>query len=318
MNNSLVSIVVPMYFEEAVAEVCYKRLTDVMKENDINYEIIFVNDGSTDRTLDILEHIALYDRCIKIISLSRNFGHQAAITAGMDRASGEAVVVIDSDLQDPPELIPQMVKLWEEGYEVVYAKRMKREGESRFKLLTAKLFYRFLNKMSSVSIPVDTGDFRLMDRKVIQALKKMPEHNRFVRGMVSWSGFKQVPILYERKERYAGETKYPFKKMLKFALDGILSFSVKPIKLVETAGLLILCVSGSLFILAVMNLIFKVQSSSWLPVATLITFLVGLQIISVGIVGEYVIRVYDECRSRPLYIVDKEINMDEQQQKKVV
>jgi polyisoprenyl-phosphate glycosyltransferase len=318
MNNSLVSIVVPMYFEEAVAEVCYKRLTDVMKENDINYEIIFVNDGSTDRTLDILEHIALYDRCIKIISLSRNFGHQAAITAGMDRASGEAVVVIDSDLQDPPELIPQMVKLWEEGYEVVYAKRMKREGESRFKLLTAKLFYRFLNKMSSVSIPVDTGDFRLMDRKVIQALKKMPEHNRFVRGMVSWSGFKQVPILYERKERYAGETKYPFKKMLKFALDGILSFSVKPIKLVETAGLLILCVSGSLFILAVMNLIFKVQSSSWLPIATLITFLVGLQIISVGIVGEYVIRVYDECRSRPLYIVDKEINMDEQQQKKVV
>jgi polyisoprenyl-phosphate glycosyltransferase len=318
MNNSLVSIVVPMYFEEAVAEVCYKRLTDVMKENDINYEIIFVNDGSTDRTLDILEHIALYDRCIKIISLSRNFGHQAAITAGMDRASGEAVVVIDSDLQDPPELIPQMVKLWEEGYEVVYAKRMKREGESRFKLLTAKLFYRFLNKMSSVSIPVDTGDFRLMDRKVIQALKKMPEHNRFVRGMVSWSGFKQVPILYERKERYAGETKYPFKNMLKFALDGILSFSVKPIKLVETAGLLILCVSGSLFILAVMNLIFKVQSSSWLPIATLITFLVGLQIISVGIVGEYVIRVYDECRSRPLYIVDKEINMDEQQQKKVV
>jgi polyisoprenyl-phosphate glycosyltransferase len=318
MNNSLVSIVVPMYFEEAVAEVCYKRLTDVMKENDINYEIIFVNDGSTDRTLDILEHIALYDRCIKIISLSRNFGHQAAITAGMDRASGEAVVVIDSDLQDPPELIPQMVKLWEEGYEVVYAKRMKREGESRFKLLTAKLFYRFLNKMSSVSIPVDTGDFRLMDRKVIQALKKMPEHNRFVRGMVSWSGFKQVPILYERKERYAGETKYPFKKMLKFALDGILSFSVKPIKLVETAGLLILCVSGSLFILAVMNLIFKVQSSSWLPIATLITFMVGLQIISVGIVGEYVIRVYDECRSRPLYIVDKEINMDEQQQKKVV
>lgn len=319
MQKGLLSIVVPMYFEEAVAEECYSRLTGVMKENDLCYELIFVNDGSTDKTLEILERIALYDKCVKVVSLSRNFGHQAAITAGMDRACGDAIVVIDADLQDPPELIPQMVKLWQEGYEVVYAQREKREGESWFKLLTAKMFYRLLNRLSSVDIPVDTGDFRLIDRKVLEALKKMPEHNRFVRGMVSWAGFKQIPIMYERKERFAGETKYPFKRMLKLATDGIMSFSVKPVKLVECLGLLSV---ASAFAMAayfgVARALAHGAAPDWTIVAAVVAFFGGLQLFAAGVVGEYAVRIYDECRSRPLYIVDKEINIEGEHQKKVV
>ncbi|TDT50819.1 glycosyltransferase family 2 protein [Fonticella tunisiensis] len=312
MSKKMISIVVPMYFEELVAEECYRRLTEVARKNDLNYEIIFVNDGSTDRTLEILESIAKVDNHVKVISFSRNFGHQIAITAGMDKAIGDAVVIIDADLQDPPELIPDMIKLWEEGYDVVYAKRKKREGESWFKLATAKAFYRVLDRMSSVKIPVDTGDFRLIDRKVVEALRKMREHNRFVRGMVSWVGFKQTAIEFERKERFAGETKYPLKKMIKFALDGIISFSAKPLKMVQYIGFLSIIVTFCVFIYSIVSKIFGVGNpvSGWTSIMVTITFIGGVQLLSIGVLGEYIARIYDESKGRPLYIIEKEINID--------
>lgn len=312
MNNKLISIVVPMYFEEEVAKECYTRLSNVVIKNNLDYELIFVNDGSTDKTLQILEELAKKDSHVKVISFSRNFGHQIAVTAGIDKSKGDAVIIIDADLQDPPELIPQMIRLWEEGNDVVYGKRKKRDGESLFKLTTAKLFYRVLNKMSSVEIPMDTGDFRLIDRKVVEALKKMPEHNRFLRGMSSWIGFKQIPLEYERKERFAGETKYPLKKMIKFAEDGIFSFSSKPLKLVEHLGFDSILVSLVVFIylLIKISLGTSVSSVGWITTLTVACFIGGIQLISVGIVGEYIARIYDESKCRPLYIVDKEINLD--------
>lgn len=312
MNNKLISIVVPMYFEEEVAKECYTRLSNVVIKNNLDYELIFVNDGSTDKTLQILEELAKKDSHVKVISFSRNFGHQIAVTAGIDKSKGDAVIIIDADLQDPPELIPQMIRLWEEGNDVVYGKRKKRDGESLFKLTTAKLFYRVLNKMSSVEIPMDTGDFRIIDRKVVEALKKMPEHNRFLRGMSSWIGFKQIPLEYERKERFAGETKYPLKKMIKFAEDGIFSFSSKPLKLVEHLGFDSILVSLVVFIylLIKISLGTSVSSIGWITTLTVACFIGGIQLISVGIVGEYIARIYDESKCRPLYIVDKEINLD--------
>jgi polyisoprenyl-phosphate glycosyltransferase len=312
MDSKLISIVVPMYFEEKVVEECHRRLTAVAVENRLNYELIFVNDGSTDRTLELLEEIAQRDSAVRVISLSRNFGHQIAVTAGLDKAKGDAVVIIDSDLQDPPELIPDMINLWEQGYDVVYGKRKKREGESFFKLATAKAFYRILDRLSSVKIPVDTGDFRLIDRKVIEALKNMPEHNRFLRGMSSWIGFKQIPLEYERKERFAGETKYPLKKMIKFALDGIFSFSSKPLKLVEYLGMMVLLLALVLPVYTAVGSVFGFQTLpvAWMLVLTVITFIGGLQLLSIGIVGEYIARIYDECQGRPLYIIDKEVNTD--------
>lgn len=314
----LISIVVPMYFEEKVVEACYRRLTSVARENNFNYEIIFINDGSTDRTMEILAYIAQKDKRVKVISFSRNFGHQIAITAGMDKAIGDAVVVIDADLQDPPELIPQMIKLWEAGYDVVYARRKKRQGETWFKLFTAKIFYRILNQLSSVAIPVDTGDFRLIDRKVVEALRKMPEQNRFVRGMVSWVGFKQTPIEYEREERLAGETKYPLKKMIKFALDGIISFSAKPLKMVQYLGLMTFLTAMAIFFFAALSkLLGLAVISVWVPIVAMIMLMGGIQLLAFGIMGEYMARIYDENKNRPLYIIEKEINLEEQYRKKV-
>ncbi|MFZ5353372.1 MAG: glycosyltransferase family 2 protein [Bacillota bacterium] len=315
MSNKLISIVVPMYFEEEVAEVCYDRLSKVLKGIGYSYEIVFVNDGSTDRTLEILEGISVKDKNVKVVSFSRNFGHQIAVTAGIDKAAGDAVILIDADLQDPPELIPQMLELWEQGYHVVYGKRKKRKGESFFKLATAKYFYRILNKLSDVAIPLDTGDFRLMDRKVVNALKSMPEKNRFIRGMVSWVGFKQTPLEYERDERYAGVTKYPLKKMLKFAFDGIVSFSTKPLKVSQLLGfiavifaLMVLVYSVAYRLLGGRNLV-----SGWASIMTTITFLGGVQLISIGILGEYIGRMYDQSKNRPLYIIEKEININEEE-----
>ena len=223
-----VSMVIPMYYEEQVAEECYKRVTENLKKlSDYDYEIIFVNDGSKDKTLDILEKIAKEDKNVKIISFSRNFGHQAAVTAGLKNVSGDVIVIMDADLQDPPELIPDMLKLCEQGNEVIYGKRKSREGESAFKLFTAKMFYKTLNALSDVEIPQDTGDFRLVDRSVVDVINSMPEHNKFLRGLFSWVGFNQYAYEYERKERFAGKTKYPLKKMLKLAQDGIIGFSSK-------------------------------------------------------------------------------------------
>jgi dolichol-phosphate mannosyltransferase len=313
MSNKLISIVVPMYYEEKVADECYKRLKKVMVDNNINYEFIFVNDGSKDRTFEILSKIAEQDKNTKIISFSRNFGHQIAVTAGVDKAKGDAVVVIDADLQDPPELIPKMIDLWSEGYKVVYAKRKKRKGESFFKLFTAGMFYRILDKMTDIDIPLDTGDFRLMDRDVVNVLKNMKENNRFVRGMVSWVGFKQTPIEYERDERFAGETKYPLKKMIKFASDGIISFSAKPLKLMGSLGIFCVSISMIIFLYALIRKLTNDVNvvSGWASIMTAVTFLGGVQLLSISVLGEYIGRIYDESKGRPLYIIEKEVNIEE-------
>lgn len=308
--KELISIIVPMYFEEEVAEECYSRLTSIAALSNLHYEIIFINDGSTDKTLEILEKIAKSDPAVKVISFSRNFGHQIAVTAGINKAQGDALIIIDADLQDPPELIPKMIRLWKDGYDVVYAKRKKRDGETWFKLFTAKVFYQLLNKMTNVAIPEDTGDFRLIDRKVAEVFKRMPEKNRFVRGMISWLGFKQIPIEYERKERFAGTTKYPLKKMLKFACDGIFSFSSKPLKLVGYLGFFAVMIAFGTFIYSIINRLTGNGHlvSGWTSIITSITFLGGVQLLSIGVLGEYISRIYEESKGRPLYIIDKEIN----------
>ena len=238
------SVIVPMYNEEEVANICYDRLTSVLKNIEgYDYEILFVNDGSKDKTLEILMSITNKDNRTSYISFSRNFGHQAAVVAGLKNVSGDAAIIIDADMQDPPEVIPDMVKKWEEGNEVVYAVRKSRKGETKFKLLSAKAFYRLLNKLSDVNIPCDTGDFRLIDRKAVNSLNELPEHNKFMRGLVSWVGFRQTPLEYERQERVAGKTKYPLGKMMKLALDGIINFSTKPLKIIGVIGIFAIIIS---------------------------------------------------------------------------
>ena len=307
-----ISLVIPMYYEEQVVEECYNRVTKVLKEiQDCEYEIIFINDGSKDNTLDILERIAKIDNNVKVISFSRNFGHQAAVTAGLKYVTGDVIVIMDADLQDPPELIPDMLKEWEKGYEVIYGKRKSRKGESVFKLLTAKAFYSTLNKLSDVEIPKDTGDFRMVDRKVVDVVNSLPEHNKFLRGLFSWVGFEQLAYEYDRKERFAGKTKYPFGKMLKLALDGILSFSTKPLKIVGGLGILSVIISFVILIYSLLSYIFKWNSLTpgWTSIMCTITFLGGIILISVWMIGEYIGRIYDEVKNRPQYIVKKTINI---------
>jgi dolichol-phosphate mannosyltransferase len=306
-----ISVIVPMYYEEKVVEECYRRLVENLKKiENYEYEIITVNDGSKDKTLELLEKIAEKDKNLKIISFSRNFGHQAAVTAGLKEVSGDAIVIIDADLQDPPELIPEMIKLWEEGNEVIYGKRKSREGESHFKLLTAKMFYKTLNLLSDVEIPKDTGDFRLVDRKVVDTINELPEHNKFLRGLFSWVGYKQVPFEYERKERFAGETKYPLKKMLKLASDGIISFSTKPLKMVGMLGALSIVISIVILIYSILSYAFRLNnlSAGWTSIMVTITFFTGIQLLSLWIMSEYIGRIYDEAKGRPSYIIDKKIN----------
>ena len=308
-----VSVVIPMYYEEEVANECYTRMKKVLGDlKNYEHELIFVNDGSKDKTLPILEEIAKKDNNVKVISFSRNFGHQAAVTAGLKKVTGDARVIIDADLQDPPELIPEMLKLWEDGNEVIYGKRKTREGESHFKLFTAKMFYKTLNALSDVEIPKDTGDFRLVDRKVVDTINSLPEHNKFLRGLFSWVGYKQIPYEYERKERFAGTTKYPLKKMLKLASDGIIGFSTKPLKLVGALGILSIVVSFIILIYALISFAFRLNnlSSGWTSLMVAITFFAGVQLLSIWIMSEYVGRIYDETKKRPQYIIDKEINTD--------
>jgi len=306
-ENYKLSLVVPMYFEEEVALVFHGRATAAV-QGLCDYEIVYINDGSTDQTLPILRDIAKDDPHVRVLSFSRNFGHQAAVTAGLEHISGDVVVVIDADLQDPPEMIPDMVKMWQDGWDVVYAKRKKRKGESAFKLLTAKVFYRFLAAMTDVDIPNDTGDFRLMDRKVVNAFRKMPEHNRFIRGMVAWLGFKQAPIEYERDARFAGETKYPFKKMLKLAADGIYSFSTKPLKMIARLGVLCLLLSVGILLLSLVMWLCKHSLGwVWTSIMFAITFFSGVQLLCMGVLGVYTGRSYDENRGRPLFLIDEVI-----------
>ena len=308
-----VSVVIPMYYEEEVVKECYKRVTEILSKIDgYEYEIICVNDGSKDKTLQILEEIATSDKNLKVISFTRNFGHQPAVTAGLKYVTGDAIVIIDADLQDPPELIPEMLKLWEEGNEVIYGKRKARKGESIFKLLTAKMFYNTLNTLSDVEIPKDTGDFRLVDRKVVDILNSMPEHNKFLRGLWGWIGFKQIPFEYERKERFAGKTKYPLKKMLKLASDGIIGFSTKPLKIVGALGILSIFISIVILIYSVVSYIFGLNhlTAGWTSIMVTVTLFSGVQLLSIWIMSEYIGRIYDESKSRPQYIIDKTINID--------
>ena len=307
-----ISVVIPMYCEEEVADICYKRVVNNLKKlsDKYSYEIIFINDGSKDSTLEILKKIASNDDNVKIISFSRNFGHQAAVTAGIRNVTGDVVIIMDADLQDPPELFNGMIEKWEEGYEVVYGKRRTREGESIFKLLTAKMFYNTLNKLSEIEIPKDTGDFRLVDRKVIDVIATLPEHNKFLRGLFSWVGFNQYPYEYERVNRLAGKTKYPFKKMFKLATDGILSFSVKPLKIVGAIGIFSVIVSIIILIYSIVSYMFKLNSLTpgWTSIMCTMTFIGGIILISLWMIGEYIARIYEESLGRPEYIIDELIN----------
>ncbi|KJS16439.1 MAG: glycosyltransferase [Peptococcaceae bacterium BRH_c4b] len=306
-RNVRYTIIIPVYNEEAVVHETYRRLTRVMEAIGEPYELLFVNDGSRDRTAEIIEGFAESDECVKLLDFSRNFGHQIAITAGMDFACGDAIVILDADLQDPPELIPQMIEKWQEGYEVVYARRSKRKGETLFKRWTASLFYRTLSALTEVNIPLDTGDFRLIDRKVCKAMCSIREKNRFVRGLVSWVGFRSTAIEYVREERFAGETKYPLKKMIRFSMDGITSFSYKPLKLATYLGFII---SFASFVCLVISLCLKLFTTNavagWSSLIACLLLLNGVILIILGILGEYVGRIYDETKNRPLYILRNE------------
>ncbi len=314
MNGIKYSVIIPMYNEEEVILESYRRLDNVMRPLGEEYELIFVNDGSRDRTMEIMLDVAKKDPHVKIVDFARNFGHQTAVTAGMKYSSGDAVVIIDADLQDPPELIPGMIEKWKEGYEVVYGKRLKREGETKFKLVTAKAFYKLINSLSGNMIPMDTGDFRLIDRAVVDAMNSMPEHNRFLRGMGSWVGFRQYAYEYKRDERWAGTTKYPLKKMIKLAKDGIISFSSKPLELLSVLG----CVSIGvcflwllvLIILAICSVFFR----QWQLIVAFMGIFAGIILIGMGILGEYIGRIYDEAKGRPLYTVLRTVNFEDKKE----
>ncbi|PYH27582.1 hypothetical protein US8_00205 [Bacillus altitudinis] len=303
-KNIQYSVVVPVYNEELVIHESYQRLKTVMDSTGEAYELLFVNDGSMDRTAELIKGYCQTDPHVRLIDFSRNFGHQIAITAGMDYAKGEAVVVIDADLQDPPELILDMIEKWKEGYEVVYAVRTQRKGETAFKKYTASLFYRVLRQITEVDIPIDTGDFRLMDRKVCHEMKKIREKNPFVRGLVSWVGFKQIAVEYVRDERLAGETKYPLKKMLKLSMDGITSFSYKPLKLASVAGIALSAIGFiSMFLVLYLKLFTNSTITGWSSLIVIQLFFSGIILFMLGMIGEYIGRIYDEAKDRPLYIV---------------
>ncbi|MFC5704365.1 glycosyltransferase family 2 protein [Cohnella faecalis] len=310
-KGCFLSVVVPMYNEEEVIETTYRRLSDVLESLGETYEIIFVNDGSRDRTADIVHGICASDSRVKLVDFSRNFGHQIAVTAGMDYSSGRTVVLIDADLQDPPEIIKDMVERWREGYDVVYGKRIARKGETWFKKTTAAMFYRLLRSMTSVNIPVDTGDFRLMDRKVCDALCEMRERSRFIRGMVSWAGFRQASVEYVREERFAGETKYPLRKMIKLSLDAITSFSTKPLKFAGILGFL-LSAAGFIYLLIVLyqRLFTETTQKGWTSLIIISLFFHGITLSLLGVLGEYIGRTYEESKRRPLYLVSEKVNFE--------
>lgn len=306
------SIVVPLYNEELVIEESYTRLKKVLDSTNEKYEIIFVNDGSCDLTEEKVTGICRKDSKIRQVEFSRNFGHQAAITAGMEKSVGDAVIVIDADLQDPPDVILKMIGKWKMGYDVVYGKRSKRQGETFFKKATASMFYRFLRSMTSIDIPADTGDFRLIDRKVCNALVSLPERNRFVRGLVSWVGYKQTSVEFVRQERFAGETKYPLKKMIKLAFDGITAFSYVPLKIPGIIGGVTLGIGFIAFIVSIITSIvsgISIINIGFLTAISLVFF--GIILCSIGVMGEYIGRIFDEAKRRPVYIENNEMDMKE-------
>jgi dolichol-phosphate mannosyltransferase len=310
MNDILkspeISIVVPLYNEEKNIRLMYDRLVSSILKITSNFEIIYVNDGSNDNSFLELVKLSNEDERVKYINFSRNFGHQIAVTAGLDYSKGAAVVIIDGDLQDPPEVIPEMYAMYKEGFEVVYGQRLIRKGESFFKKITAKYFYRILKKITNINIPVDTGDFRLIDRKIVNDLKNMPEQNKFLRGQIAWLGYRQTSIFFERDERKFGETGYPFSKMLKFALDGITGFSDVPLQFVTKTGIFISFISFLVILYAIFShFILERTITGWTSLIISSMFIGGVQLISVGIIGEYISRINKNVQNRPLYIVSE-------------
>jgi dolichol-phosphate mannosyltransferase len=311
----LLSVVIPCANEQEVLRETNQRLLAVLESLSLDFEIVYVDDGSTDCTPQLLRELHAQDDHVRVVRLSRNFGQQVAITAGMEHAAGDAVVIIDADLQDPPEVIEEFVQKWLEGYDVVYGIRTEREGETAFKLWTAKAFYRFINHLSDTRMPLDTGDFRLIDRRVVQALLSMPERDRFVRGMVSWLGFSQIAVRYRRAPRLAGATKFPFFKMVRFAMDGIVSFSIVPLRLATWLGL---ASSG----LAVLGILYALLSrffaqgwvKGWTSIVIAVLLFGGAQLVCLGIIGEYIGRIYGESKRRPLYVVRERMGFDAQNQ----
>lgn len=310
--KSLLSVVVPCYNESEVLGETHNRLVSALgRLTDLEFEIIYVDDGSRDGTAGVMRDIQAIDPRVRTIRLSRNFGHQTAVTAGLEHAKGDAVVLIDADLQDPPDVINEMVARWREGYHVAYGVRTDREGETRFKLATAKAFYRVLNRLSETEIPLDTGDFRLMDRTVVDALGAMPERDRFVRGMVAWAGFNQIAVPYRRAPRFAGESKYPLLKMVRFALDGVTSFSRAPLRAATWLGFIVSAVALAAIVYALaMRLFTDDWVTGWTALFIAVLFVGGAQLLSLGIIGEYVGRIYGEAKRRPLYIVQEARGFD--------
>jgi glycosyltransferase involved in cell wall biosynthesis len=302
----LYSIVVPVYNEAEVLPALYDRLTRVLEGMLEPYEIIFVNDGSQDDSPLLLRDFQAKDQRVKFLSLSRNFGHQIAITAGLDYSSGQAAIVMDADLQDPPEVIPQLVEQWHKGYDIVFAVRAERQGDGLFKRATAAIFYRLFRHMSATEIPLDAGDFRLMSRRAVEALRSIRERNRFIRGLAGWIGFRQTSVTFVRDVRQAGITKYPFRKMLRFALNGLMSFSLIPLQLAIYLGFLISSLGFFYIAYAIgLKLFTDRVVLGWTSVMVAVLFLGGVQLISLGIIGEYIGRIYDEVKQRPLYVVDE-------------
>jgi dolichol-phosphate mannosyltransferase len=310
MARPTLSLVLPVFDEEAVIDELHAQLQTFLKKLDLETEVIFVDDGSRDGTFTRLEALVKEDKRYSILSFSRNFGHQTAITAGVDHARGEAVVVMDADLQDPPQVVLAMIEKWRDGYDVVYGKRKSRAGETVFKRLTAKIFYRVFAAMIPIEVPLDTGDFRLMSRRVVLTLRALRETHRFVRGMVAWVGFKQTAVVYDRPGRFAGETKYPLRKMLRFAIDGITSFSILPLRFSTYFGVLMSVLSVLYAIWAVVShFVFNATLPGWTATVVLIALLASVQLLMIGILGEYVGRIYEEVKKRPLYVVKERVNL---------
>lgn len=311
MTNIRYSIVAPCYNEEGNMHELHRRISEVMDQTGEPWELVLINDGSRDHTRELMQELHKRDERVHYIDFARNFGHQLAVTAGMDYAQGEAIILIDADLQDPPELILEMIQKWKDGYKVVYAVRSERKGETWFKLFTAKLFYRLIYRITDVNIPQDTGDFRLMDRQVVNAMKQMRERHRFIRGMTSWVGFSQTGVYYVRQERFAGETNYPLRKMLKFASDAITGFSYLPLQLATYLGFIVAVLSGLGMLGVITARLFGNQAFfGQATTLVMVLFLGGIQLICLGIIGEYLGRIYDEVKNRPLYVVNQAVGFE--------
>ena len=307
-----ISVVIPIHNEEGNIPALYERLKQVINGLGLSHELIFVNDGSQDRSLVLLRDLAGKDKAVRYLDLSRNFGHQIAVTAGLDASKGAAVVIIDADLQDPPEVIAELYQRHKEGFEVVYAKRRSRKGESWLKRFTAKMFYRMMAKLTNIDIPLDTGDFRIIDRKVVEVLKQMPEQNKFLRGQISWAGFRQTAVEYDRDERNAGKTSYTYRKMIRFAIDGITSFSEAPLRFVFWSGMVVSGVAFLVIIYSMISYLFlEDYVRGWASTMVSILFVGGIQLIGIGIIGEYLARIGANVRQRPLYVVAEDNSANE-------